>query len=185
MIYPIAELRTVAVILALLLLIAHGWALLGGDSAKAWLKRLPRSGFLGVALFTVAALWTFTLIATMDLGEFSGYRRTILIVIPIAYLLCIRYVEEFLAARALGILLLLGAEPLLEAAFLRPETSRLLVVVFAYACATLGLFYVGMPYLVRDHIAWLTRTERRWKVCCLAGIGYAIALLFCVAAFYR
>jgi hypothetical protein len=185
MIYPFAELRTVAVILAVLLLVAHGWALLGGDSAKAWLRRSPRSGFLGVALLTVAAVWTFTLIATMDLGEFSGYRRALLVFIPVAYVLCIRFVEEFLAARALGILLLLAAEPLLEAAFLRPETSRLLLVVLAYAWATLGLFYVGMPYLARDHIAWLTRTEMRWKACCFTGIAYAVALLVCVAAFCR
>ena len=33
---------------------------------------------------------------------------------------------------ALGMIALLAAEPILEAAFLRPETSRLLVVVLAY-----------------------------------------------------
>ena len=51
-----------------------------------------------------------------------------------------------------GILCLLAAEPLLEAAFLRPETSRLLVTMLAYLMIVVGLFWVTMPYLLRDQI---------------------------------
>jgi len=63
------------------------------------------------------------------MGEFSGFRRPLLIALPIGYVLVLRFVDEFLAVRALGILCLLAAEPLLGAAFLRYETSRLVVTV--------------------------------------------------------
>ena len=59
--------------------------------------------------------------------------RCLLVVILVATFLTFRYVDEFLAVRALGILLLLLAEPLIEAAFLRPEAGRLLLVALAYA----------------------------------------------------
>ncbi len=81
--------------------------------------------------------------------------------------------------------LLLVAEPVLEAAFLRPETSRLLLVVLAYAWATLGMFYVGMPYLLRDQISWLQKTDARWRAACLAGLAYGVAVLICSATLYR
>mgnify|MGYP003694549017 CR=1 FL=1 len=74
----------------------------------------------------------FWLLATIEMGEFSAFRRPLLIALPIGYVLVLRFVDEFLAVRALGILCLLAAEPLLDAAFLRYETSRLLVTVFAY-----------------------------------------------------
>ena len=67
--------------------------------------------------------------------------------------------DEFLAARALGILFLLAAEPLLNAAFFRTESSRLLVTVFAYLLIVIGLFWVTMPYLLRDQINWSARTQ--------------------------
>ena len=185
MLYPFLDLRIVGLLVAAFLLAGHGWALLDRSRVQSWLKAFPRSGFIGVVLITVAAVWAFALIAVMDLGEFSDYRRSILIVIPVGYALTIKYVDEFLAVRALGILLLLGAETLIEAAFLQPETSRLLLVALAYAWATFGMYFVGMPYLLRDQIGWLSKTDSRWRLACLAGIGYGVAVLVCAVAFYH
>jgi len=98
----------------------------------------------------------------MEMGEFSSFRRPLLIVLPIGFVLIIRFVEEFLAVRALGILCLLAAEPLLESAFFRYETSRLFLTVLAYFLIIAGLFWVTMPYLLRDQINWSSRTNTRW-----------------------
>ena len=95
------------------------------------------------------------------------------------------YVPEFLAVRALGMLLLLAAEPLLESAFLCHETSRLLLVVLAYAWVIAGLFYVGMPYLLRDAIQWVTADRNRLKSGAIAGAVYGLALVACALAFWR
>ena len=95
----------------------------------------------------------------------------------VGFFLTLVFVEEFLAVRALGMLLLLVAEPVLEAAFQRPETSRLLLSVLAYAWATLGIFWVGKPYLLRDQIDWISKTETRWRLAALAGVIYGAAVL--------
>src|SRR5438132_3763236 len=132
-------------------------------------QRFPRSHIAGVVLLTISLLWTFWLLATIQMGEFAGFRRPLLIALPIGYVLVLRFVEEFLAVRALGILCLLAAEPLLEAAFFRNETSRLLVTVFAYLLILGGLFWVTMPYLLRDQINWSARGTARWRL--LQGIA--------------
>src|SRR5437870_11170658 len=121
---------------------------------QSWLKRFPRSGIAGVVLLSLVLIWSFWLLATMEMGEFASFRRPLLIALPIGYVLVLRFVEEFLAVRALGILCLLAAEPLLDAAFLRYETSRFFLTVFVSFFVVAGLFWVTMPYLLRDQINW-------------------------------
>jgi len=152
---------------------------------QAWMKSLPRSRVAGVALLTVVLIWSFWLLATMEMGEFSSFRRPLLIVLPIGYVLVIRFVEEFLAVRALGILCLLAAEPLLEAGFFRwDETSRLFVTVFAYVLIVAGLFWVTMPYLLRDQINWSSRTKIHWQAIHVIVALYGIAILACAFTRY-
>ncbi len=175
MIYHLS-LKTAGIIAGLLLLFVSLPGLLQPATARGWFLRLPRSFPLGVAFLTIGFLWSFWLLATMEMGEFASFRRPLLIVVPIGYLLVLRFVNEFLAVRALGILALLAAEPLLDAAFLRYEQSRLLVTVFAYLLIVAGLIWVTMPYLLRDQINWATRTAARWRALSVLGVLYAAAI---------
>lgn len=171
MIYDLS-LRTAGLIAGGFLLLVSLPGLVQPGPVRAWLARLPRSRVMGAVLLTLAFIWSFWLLFTMEMGEFSGFRRPLMIALPIGYVLVLRFVNEFLAVRALGMLFLLGAEPLLEAAFLRHEPSRLLVTVFAYVLIVKGLFWVTMPYLLRDHIDWSTRSTGRWL------FVHALALLY-------
>ncbi len=182
MIYSLT-LETALYLTGLLVLVAHALALFKGRAAQAWLRALPRSKPLGLVLLTAAAAWFFWLVWTMDLGEFSNWRQRVLIATPVAWWLTWKYVDEFLAARALGMLVLLGAEPLLEAAFLRPELSRLFLVTLVYVCVAFALFWVGMPYTLRDQIDWITGAEKRWRAAVFAGMAYGALLLLLPLSF--
>jgi hypothetical protein len=151
---------------------------------RNFLPRFPRSRTAGAALLTVDLIWSFWLLATMEMGEFASFRRPLLIILPVGFILVLKFVDEFLAVRALGILCLLAAEPLLDAAFLRPEASRLLVTVLAYLMIVAGLFWVTMPYLLRDQIHWSTKTAGRWQL--LSGLGgvFGVAILVCAFLAY-
>jgi len=151
---------------------------------QIWLKRFPRSGVGGIVLLSLVLVWSFWLLATMEMGEFSSFRRPLMIVLPIGYVLVLRFVEEFLAVRALGILCLLAAEPLLEAAFFRYETSRLFLTVLAYLLIVAGLFWVTLPYLLRDQINWSARSNMRWRTVHSIAAVYGIAILACAFAQY-
>jgi hypothetical protein len=141
------------------------------------MQRFPRSYITGVVLLTICLAWTFWLVATIQMGEFSAFRRPLLIALPIGYALALRFVDEFLAVRALGILCLLAAEPLLDAAFLRYEPSRLLVTVFAYILIIAGLFWVSIPYVFRDQINWSARSPFRWRCLNAIALIYGGAIL--------
>ncbi len=146
-------------------------------------QKFPRSHVAGVFLLTICLVWTFWLLATIQMGEFSSFRRPLLIALPIGYGLILRFVGEFLAVRALGILCLLAAEPLLDAAFLRYEPSRLLLTVLAYLLILAGLFWVAIPYVLRDQIDWSARSGFRWR--CLHAIALIYGCVILTFAFTR
>jgi len=168
MIYHLS-LHTAGVIAGAFLVLVGVLGLMKPDFAQV-VRRFPRSRLSGVVLLCLA--WTFWLVANIQMGEFSSFRRPLLIALPIGYVLALFFVDEFLAVRSLGILCLLAAEPLLDAAFLRYETSRLFVTVFAYLLIIAGLFWVAIPYVLRDQINWSARSVFRWR--CL----HAIALVY-------
>lgn len=184
MIYSV-QLFTVGVTVGAILLIAHLFALWRAGECRNWLQKFPRSRPAGTVLLIVAAVWSFLLIRSMDLGEFAGLRNMMLIAIVVGSFLTWQYVEEFLAVRALGMIALLAAEPLLEAAFLRPEQTRLLLVVLAYVWIGLGLFWVGMPWLLRDQISWLTTRPARFRFAAIGGAAYGFLILACALITWR
>ena len=157
--------------------------MLRGTAGRDAANRFPRARTIGVVLLTTDLVWMFWLLMTMEMGEFSTFRTPLLFALPIAYGLTLRFVNEFLAVRALGMLALLAAEPLLDAAFFRYEPTRLLVTVFAYIIVVLGLIWVTMPYMLRDQILWLTRTSTRWIALQASAIIYGLAVL--AVAFLR
>jgi hypothetical protein len=184
MIYSLT-LQTAGLLTGAVLLIAHFIALWRSEETRKWLRRFPRSRPMGTLLIAIAAIWSFLLITGMDLGEFARLRNLMLVAIVAGAILAWKYVEEFLAVRAIGMLALLAAEPLLEAAFMRHETTRLLLVLLAYVWIINGLFWVGMPWLMRDQIAWLTAKTPRYRTAVWAGLLYSGALLVCAAVLWK
>src|SRR5436853_4466888 len=182
MIYHLS-LRTAGIIAGAFLILMSLPGLFKPDLANV-AQRFPRSHIAGVVLLTISLLWTFWLLATIQMGEFASFRRPLLIALPIGYVLVLRFVEEFLAVRALGILCLLAGEPLLEAAFFRYEASRLFVTVLAYLLILAGLFWVTMPYLLRDQINWSARSNARWRTVHGIAAAYGLSILACALTQY-
>jgi hypothetical protein len=175
MIYHLS-LHAAGVIAGAFLVVLGAVGLMKRDFAQI-VKQFPRSRVAGVVLLTICLAWTLWLVATIQMGEFSSFRRPLLIALPVGYALTLFFVDEFLAVRALGILCLLAAEPLLDAAFLRYETSRLLVTAFAYLLIMAGLFWVAIPYILRDQINWSARSVFRWRFLHAIALVYGCVIL--------
>lgn len=170
-------LKTTMLSVGIILLLAHLLALVKAKAVQGWLRRFPRNREAGVMLTVLAAAWFFLMVKKMDLGDFDPWRNTVLACTPIAAVLAIIFMTEFLAVRALGVCALLVAEPILESAFLREEKIRLLLVSLTYVWVLLGMFWVGMPYTLRNQITWVSSSEGRWRAAALAGIAYGAALV--------
>lgn len=181
--------------LAAWLIVTHTYMLLKPAEARDFLRRFPRNPIIGQVLIGIGFAWFWLLIApedlgtlsslAMDLGEFNGAKPTLRILIPVALVLVVMSIRDFLAVRALGLLGLLAASPLLESAFLKDPASRLLVPIYAYAMLTASMFFVGMPYLFRDAVDWACAKSSRWNLLAAAGLVYGIATLACAFAFWR
>ena len=178
MIYSLS-LETALLLVGLAVIALHAVALVAPAKSQAWLKAFPRSDTWGTILIAIAGVWFWWLVANMDLGEFSNWRRTLKYGTPIAAFLTWQYVKEFLAVRALGMIVLLGAEPLLESAWMRPEYSRLTMVTLVYVWVAFALFWVGMPYTLRDQIGWVTASRQRWNAAAFLGLAWGAAILIC------
>jgi hypothetical protein len=183
MIYHLS-LQTAGYIAGIFLVVLGLWGIIRPRASQAAARNLPRSRVAGFVLLTIAFFWSFWLLATMEMGEFSTFRKPLLFILPVGFLLVLRFVDEFLAARALGILFLLAAEPLLDAAFFRTEATRLLVTGFAYLLIVIGLFWVTMPYLLRDQINWSARSNSRWLFTHGLAFLYGAAILACAVTRY-
>ncbi len=171
------SLQIVAIIAGIILALVGLPGLIRPGPVQTWATRLPRSYVAGVVLLTIDLGWSLWLLATMEMGEFQSFRHPLLIILPIGFVLILRFVDEFLSVRALGILCLLAAEPLLDAAFFRDDGARLVVTVFAYLLVILGIMWVTLPYLLRDQINWCVRKPLRWRCLHVLVLLYGAAVL--------
>jgi len=177
-------LKGTGIVVALALILSHAWALKNTAKAQAFLKAFPRTFHWGVILLTIDMIWSVFALANMDMGEFFDKRRLFIMITIGGYVAVLVYVKEFLAVRALGALMLLVAGPVLCAAFLQPQTSRLLLPVLAYVWIIVGMYFIGMPFLMRDWVNWLLAKPQRWNLAVYSGIGYGAVLLVAAILFY-
>ena len=178
------SMQTVGLIVGLVLILKHSVGLVQAAKIQAIAKDFPRNRIWGAVLLILATLWTLFLVGHMDMADFFAWRGKLLMILPVASFLVIIFVPEFLAVRALGSIMLLAASPVLHAAFLQPQLSRLLLPVLAYAWVIVGMFFVGMPYLMRDWINWVTASQARWNAAMLGGIAYGAALTLASLLWY-
>src|SRR5437773_12334480 len=106
MIYHLS-LHTAGIVAGAFLVLVGLLGLLKPDLAGV-VQRFPRSRAAGVLALTICLVWTIWLLATIQMGEFSAFRRPPLIAFPIGYGLALRFVAEFLVVRAPGILCFLS-----------------------------------------------------------------------------
>lgn len=183
------------IVLGLWLIGLHLLFLLKGPAVQVYLRKFHRNHQIGQILLGFGMIWFWLLVATpgpgllhslaMNLGEFDKAKPFLRIAVPVSIVLVAFAVKEFLAVRALGLVGLMAAAPLLAAAFQEPPASRLLIPIFAYVLIIKSLYWVGMPYLFRDLVSWATASQSRWKMLCMAGLAYGVLVLACAFLFWR
>lgn len=181
---PGIPLKIMGIIIGLWLIASHAFALAKPDLVKPWLKRFPRNDKLGTILVIIAFAWSFIIWSCMDLGEFFKIEKPVQMILVAGCVGVIVYVKEFLAVRSLGFLMILAAAPILDSAFLKEPQTRLLIVALAYAIALKGMFWVGMPYLMRDQINWVLAKDNRYKIGAIAGAVYGLVVLICAVVWW-
>jgi hypothetical protein len=160
--------------LVLLLAGVFGWM---RTDRRSEAPGLSRNRPLGVMSLLAAGAWTLWLLSgQLDLGEFSNYRDVLRVGTVLLTAGAVMFLPDFLLPRGVGVLLLLGADVLISAAFPDQRSIRLVVTVLAYAWAVAGMILVASPYHLRDWLGWAAASAARWRAVSglVAGLGVVL-----------
>ncbi len=138
-------------------------------AAKVW-RALPRSVWPGRVLSAVCILWAALWLCIMPLGPLSVIRDLLWLLIPIAIASVCLFTPDLLTCRAIGGLFVLLPTPMLSSAAWHPSPFRYVVIVYAYAMILAGMYYIALPWLLRDHITWSLAKPIRSRVIASSAI---------------
>jgi hypothetical protein len=176
---------SVATLIPGLLLLLLGVALLANNSGiNSVLKGLPRSPgatYLFFGAGTAAFLYRVWNLSSADFGD---YRNLLFLAFTAIAMLSFYCVPDFLAVRGLCVLMLVGAMPLLDAAYMEyGHPQRLFMVTPVFVGIALAIWLGAQPWRLRDFFEWLFRSGGRTRALGGALCGYG-ALLAVVAFTY-
>lgn len=164
---------TAATLIPGLILILLGVPLLLNHSGfAAMLKAFPRSPAAAYLFFGAGAAWFLYAIWHLSAADFGEYRTLLFFGFLAVAVLSFRCVPDFLAVRGLATIVLMGAMPLLQSAYMEYEKPQRLLMVSAVYLALSGAIWLGaQPWRLRDFFGWLFAQPARAR-----GLGGALAV---------
>lgn len=158
-------LSTIAVALGCFIMAVNLPAIL----APAFFRRVATSFSRNVpaawVLTAIDVAWVAWVIFHASLGRFEGLKPLLYVAAPVSFFAMVFFMDELLAPRALGGLLLLLANPVLISARWLDTPWRLVMVVIAYVWVIAGITFVLSPFRLRQAAEWGTKTDLR----CIVG----------------
>lgn len=165
-----------------LLLIALGLPLVLNHSGyAAMLRAFPRSTNAAYLFFGVGAAWFLYGIWHLSAADFGDYRKLLFVAFAIIAVLAFRSVPDFLAVRGLAAIILMGAMPLLDAAYMEEPQQRKLMVAAVYLAIVFAIWLGAQPWRLRDFIGWLLARPGRARA--IGGAVAAYGLMLSLVAF--
>ena len=166
-----------------MILLVLGVPLLAGNSGfAAALRAMPRSPTAAYIFFGAGAAWFLYALWHLSPADFGEYRLWLFAGFGFVAVMAFKSVPDFLAVRGLCTLVLMGAMPLLDAAYMEyDKPQRLLMVSLVYAALTLAIWLSAQPWRLRDFIGWLYARPIRARGLGAGLLGYG--LLLAIAAF--
>ncbi len=165
------------------ILVLLGFPLLIDHSgAKAAIQAFPRSASAGYVVFGAGAAWFLYNVWNLSKADFGDYRTPLFIGFAAVAILAFKCVPDFLGVRGACAIVLVGAAPFLDAAFMDYDRPlRLFMVGFVYLALVLAIWLGAQPWRLRDFFSWLFARSARSRG--LGGFLVAYGCLLCGVAF--
>ncbi|HWA09958.1 MAG TPA: hypothetical protein VG838_10950 [Opitutaceae bacterium] len=174
---------TLAILIPGLIFLVLGGALLSGNSGVvSLLKGLPRSMTATYLFFGAGAVAFLYQVWHLSPADFGDHRGLLFIAFSAIAVLSFSAVPDFLAVRGLCVLVLVGASPLLHAAYMEYDHPlRLFMVTPVFVALALAIWLGAQPWRLRDFFEWLFRPGGRARA--VGGAFLAYGVLLSVIAF--
>jgi hypothetical protein len=156
--------------------------LLDNPGFKAVLRGFPRSAPAGYVVFGAAAAWFLYNVLHLSNADFGEYKNLLFVGFAAVAVLAFKCVPDFLGVRGASALVLIGAGPFLQSAYMEyAHPARLFMVSFVYVAIALAIWLGAQPWRLRDFLGWLLARPARSRG--LGGLLFAYGLVLCGAAF--
>jgi hypothetical protein len=144
-------------------------------AARGFSRNLPA----GIGLMLLATAWFAWNVNIEPIADFSAFKPYMIGgFIAVGVLSCV-FVQDFLAVRALAVLMLLLAKLMVDTG--RPHLGQtpwvLVIQIWAYGFVVLGMWFTVTPWRLRDLIHWATASPARVRTLCLIRLGFAACLV--------
>ena len=172
------RLALISIIVGAIIIAARVPGLIAPGKFRAEALKFPRSVLWGRILTAMAAVWVgIVMFNAADKDWPSWARPAIIAGMPIAYLLVIRYANQFLSLRGVAVLLLLVAKVMVDAADTSELASRLVVTTLAYIWVIAAMWMTTAPHHFRDLIGWSMANNTRCRAVCAVGVALGALLV--------
>ena len=170
------KLSTLAILLGLGVSVLQIYGLTKPAQFAAAARKFSRNLTAGIVLMLLATAWFVWNVNVEPIADFSVFKPYMIAgFVAVGILACI-FVQDFLAARGLAVVLLLLAKLMVDTG--RPHLGAtpwvLVIQIWAYLLVVAGVWFTVTPWKLRDILNWATATEDR--IC----IGSYIRLAFAV-----
>ena len=163
-------------------LAAYGlFAVLRPSVAGRALVAFPRNRPAGVSLCAIAWFFTAYELDTIGIEIFDRFLKAFpfelwLLAIVLTVLTC-WWMANLLPIRGAAAIFMLFPAELFPVIRLEPTQWRLALVVFAYICATAGMFGMFYPWRIRQALAWISAAPARVAATGMACLATGVLFL--------
>lgn len=150
--------------------------LLAPAAARRALAAFPRSRAAAWILTALDLAWVVLIMRGASLGRFDILKPYLPLAGVATFAAIVWGLDELLAVRALGGLLLLLGDPILDAVRWTGGAWPIAAAVLAYILVIVGAVWVLWPWTFRKTHERLTKTSLRWRLWSALWIALGLAL---------
>jgi hypothetical protein len=182
---PEIKLSTLAILLGLGMGLPQIYGLIKPAEFASSVRKFPRSVPWGFALMLLGTGWFLLNLSQESISDFAAYKNVLYFGFAAVGICSCIFVQDFLAARGLAVVLLLLAKLMVDTGRTRlPDTHWALVIqCWAYLLVVAGIWFTVSPWRLRDLLEWATANEKRVKMGC--GIRLAFGLFIAAVGFMK
>jgi hypothetical protein len=142
-------------------------------------RKLPRNVPVGIALMLLGTAWFLWIVNFEPIADFSAYKPVMMIAFAAIGVLTCVFIQDFLAARGIAVLLLLLGKLMVDTG--RPHLGEspfvLVIQAWAYFLIIAGMWFTIAPWRLRDLIEFGTATENRIRIGSLIRLAFAVFIV--------
>ena len=171
-----SSLAQVSIVTGVVVCLLYGGIALAPIRTGVWLLAFPRSRSAGWILTAIVITWAGWLLYHSPLGKLDAHKEFVFVLVPVIVLMLGMFMDDLLAPRALGGLLIILPALMLDAARWHGSPLRLVITTLAYMMVLKGCMLVVAPYCFRKGVERFlsSNQSRRALGSCGALLGLAL-----------